>query len=158
MLDTSSETVVVSGRRQFAIRVAAIEEPRSMRITVVLDSRFEWTFDQSGWRPLAVGSDPQGAFLWSAREVITLPVDATGEPVVALSVDEDLLAVFRDGVEWSLVCETSLRRVIGREEVDRIDFDGVIERCFWAGEDEIVVRLDDGSERRTRWPGAGDRP
>jgi hypothetical protein len=155
ILDADRETVLVSGRRLFGVRVAPIDPPRSVRVTVVLDGRFEWTFDQAGWRPLAVGVGESGTFLWSARELITLPVDADGTPVVEFVADEDLLAVFEGGGAWVFVCETSVRRVIGRRETGRLEFDAVIESCWWVSDDEIVLRFDDGSERRFSFPGVG---
>jgi hypothetical protein len=154
MLTPGVETAVVSGRRLFGVRIAEVDPPRSMRVTIVLDSRFEWTFTQPGWRSLAVGTGASGAFLWSAREVIALPIEAGGAPVVEFVADEDLLVVFKDVDGWVLVCETSLRRVIGRHETGRVEFDGVIEACFWASDDEIVLRMDDGSERRVFLRGA----
>lgn len=154
MLDTGCETVVASGRRLFGVRVAAIDLPRSVRVTIAMDSRFEWTFDQPGWRPLAVGAGPLGAYLWSAREVITLPVEADGAPVVEFVVDEDLVAVFGDVGGWVFVCETSVRRIAGMQETSRIELGGVIESSFWTSDDQIAIRLDDGSERRIVLRGA----
>ncbi len=155
ILDAERETVLVSGRRLFGVRVAPIDPPRSVRVTIVLDGKFEWTFDQAGWRPLAVGVGESGTFLWSARELITLPVDADGAPVVEFVADEDLLAVFEGAGGWVFVCETSVRRVIGRRETGRLEFDAVIESCLWVSDDEIVLRIDDGSERRVSLRGVG---
>jgi hypothetical protein len=155
MLDADSETVLVSGRRVFHVRVEAIDPPRSVRVTIVLDGRFEWTFDQAGWRPLSVGAGESRTFLWSARELITLPVDAAGTPVVEFVVDEDLLAVFESDGGWVLVCETSVRRVIGQRETGRLELDAVIESCSWVGDDEILLRVDGGSDRRVFLLGAG---
>lgn len=154
MLDTGLETVVGSGRRLFGVRVASVDPPRSVRVTIAMDSRFQWTFNQPGWRPLAVGAGPMGAYLWSAREVITLPVEADGAPVVAFIVDEDLLAVFGDAGGWVIVCETSVRRLVGMRETSRIELGAVIESFFWTSDDEIAIRLDDGSERRVNLHGA----
>ena len=138
----------------FGVRVAEVDRPRLIKVTIVLDGRYEWTFDQPGWRPLAVGMGASRTFLWSAREIITLPVDEGATPVVELIADEDLLAVFSDSGGWVLVCETSVRRVIGRQETGRIELDDVIESCFWANDGEIVLRVDDGSERRVFLRGA----
>lgn len=93
MIQVGAETTVVTGRRVYGLRVADVDPPRTVRVTVVLDGRYEWTFDEPGWRPIAVGVGETGAYLWSARRVIGLPDDG-GEPRIELEVDEDLIAVF----------------------------------------------------------------
>ena len=50
-----------------------------------------------------------------------------------LTVDEDLLFVFRTHIGWLLVCETSVRLVIGQHERSRVELGDVIERVYWSG-------------------------
>ena len=155
ILQSGSETTLVAGRRIYGVRVAQIDSPRGARVTIVVDGRFEWTFDQPGWRPISVGSGDAGTYLWSAREVIGLPTEAGGEPTVEFAVDEDLLAVFRDAEGWVLACETSVRRRVGQRETSRLELDAVIESLFWADVDVLVLRDDGGSERRVTVRGRG---
>ena len=60
-----------------------------------------------------------------------LPDDDDDDPSV-LAVDEDLLYVFKIDVGWLLVCETSVRLIIGQEEVSRVELGDVIERAYWS--------------------------
>lgn len=140
-------TSVVVGQRLFSIQVAPTDPPRSMRVTIVVDGRSAWTFDQPGWRPVALGVGARGAFLWSARQVIALPAEPAEAPAVAITVDEDLEAVFRDPDGWTLVCETSVRRLVDGQETDRIDLDDVIATFRWKSHDALFVRTGRGSEQ-----------
>lgn len=149
-----SETTVVSGRRVFSIRVAALDVPRVMRVTIVADGRFEWTFDEPGWRPLSLGAGADGAFLWSARSLITLPMAVREVPTV-VSVDEDLMVAFRHSGGWLLVCEASVRRVVGSGETARLELDDVVESALWESDDVLVLRGEGGSERRVTVRGQG---
>jgi len=120
----------VAGDRTFALRVAGDQMPRSMTVTVVMDGRLEWTFDEPGWRPLSVGAAVDRTYLWSARRLIVLPQRPEDNPDL-ISVDEDLLFVFRVDTGWVLVCETSVRRVLGGNETARLEFGEVLERAVW---------------------------
>lgn len=144
MIQVGPETTVVTGRRVYGLRVADVDPPRTVRVTVVLDGRYEWTFDEPGWRPIAVGVGETGAYLWSARRVIGLPDDG-GEPRIELEVDEDLIAVFWVGGGWVIVCETSVRRVVDQMESARIELGSAIESVLWADDDHLVLRDSDGS-------------
>jgi hypothetical protein len=60
-----------------------------------------------------------------------LPVNHDADPRL-FSVDEDLLFVFKTKDGWLLVCETSVRLVVGQEERARVEFGDVIERADWS--------------------------
>lgn len=145
---TGVDATVVAGRRVYGVRVAEMDPPRRVVLTIAVDGRFQWTFDAPGWRPISVGSGASGAYLWTAREVIGLPEEASGQPRLVLGVDEDLLTPFSDAYGWILVCETSVRRVHGGRETSRLELDAVVQSSFWAAEDVLVVRGDDGAECR----------
>jgi len=144
-------TILVVGDRTFAVRVDHDQAPRSMTVTVTMDGRFEWTFDEPGWRPLSFGAGLDLPYLWSARELIILPRSADSEPEV-LKVDEDLLLVFSVGTGWLLVCETSVRRTASGIETARLDVPEVVEHAAWDG-DRLVVRDSAGDEYRMRVQG-----
>lgn len=146
MLNAHGESVVVSGRRRFDVRVVPTDPPRSISLTIGTVGGDQWSFEQPGWRGVAVGAGPDGAYLWSARQVVSLPSETQSAPVVEATVDEDLLTVFSDAAGWLLVCETSVRRVHDSHELARIDFGGVIEAFSWVGPEQLAVRLDDESE------------
>lgn len=154
MVSSGVEATVVAGRRVYGVRVADVDPPRRVVITIAVDGRFEWAFDAPGWRPISVGHGASGTYLWSARDVIGLPAEAGGRPCVKLSVDEDLLAAFNDATGWVLVCETSVRRVYGGQETSRLELDAVALSFFWAADDVLVVRGDDDSEHRVTVRGA----
>jgi hypothetical protein len=136
----------VIGDRTFALRVTEDQMPRSMAVTVVMDGRLEWTFDEPGWRPLSVGAGADRAYLWSARGLIVLPRRPDDSPDL-IRVDEDLLFVFRDDIGWILVCETSVRRVLRGKENSRLEFGEVLERAVW--DDHTLVLHDvSGGEHR----------
>jgi len=136
----------VTGDRTFALRVAGDQMPRSMTVTVVMDGRLEWTFDEPGWRPLSVGAAVDRAYLWSARRLIVLPRRPDENPD-SIRVDEDLLFVFRVDAGWVLVCETSVRRVQHGNETSRLEFGEVLERAVWDNH-TLVVHGASGGEHR----------
>ena len=120
----------VTGRSVIRIRQAASSSQGQMTVTITRDDRLEWTYHQASWRPLAVGWGCGSAYLWSARDLVMLPDDPGEDPVV-LSVDEDLLVVFRTGAGWVLVCETSVRLITGQDQVCRIDLGDTAGRARW---------------------------
>lgn len=124
------ETIVVAGEQLFTVRESRTDAPRSMTVTVTLNGRFEWSFQEAGWRPMSFGASSDQPYLWSARELIALPVDERHDPEV-ISVDEDLMYVFRVDGGWLMVCETSVRRVLGHKETGRIDLDEVVDHVRW---------------------------
>ncbi len=141
-----SEMMLVSRERVFFIRVGSGACPLSIAVTVADDDGAEWTFEQPGWRPLAVGSGSSGTYVWSAREVVELPASVGSSPGVSITVDEDLLGAFQDAEGWVLVCETSVRRVMGGHEVARVELGGVIRSFRWTAVRTLALRADDGSE------------
>jgi hypothetical protein len=148
---SGDQTMFVVGDRTFAVRVDYDQAPRSVTVTVTMDGRFEWTFDEPGWRPLSFGAGLDLPYLWSARELIVLPQSADSEPEV-LKVDEDLLFVFSVGTGWLLVCETSVRRIVAGIETARLDLREVVEHAAWDG-DRFVVRDSAGAEYQMRVQG-----
>jgi hypothetical protein len=126
----SEESVFVAGAATFKIRSSATASKRSISVTITRNDQLEWTYDQPAWRPLALGYGNGTAYLWSARAVIILPSEAGADPDV-LDVDEDLLFVFKAEASWLLVCETSLRLLVGRDETSRIEMGEVIGHAYW---------------------------
>jgi hypothetical protein len=140
-------TTFVVGERTFVVRVDADLAPSSVAVTVTLDGRFEWTFTVPGWRPLSFGSGSDRSYLWSARDIIVLPLSAEEDPSV-VTVDEDLLYVFYVEAGWVLVCETSVRRTVSGTETARLDLGDVVEHAAW-DRDLLIVRCA-GTEHRIR--------
>jgi hypothetical protein len=126
------DTVFVVGASIFTIRQGADSSDQHMKVTITRDDRLQWTYRHASWRPLAVGCSERSAYVWSARDLVMLPDDNDDDPSV-LTVDEDLLFVFRTHVGWLLVCETSVRLVIGQDERSRVELGDVIERAYWSG-------------------------
>jgi len=146
-------TVFVVGEHSFAVRESRVETPRSMTVTVTMDGRFEWSFEEPGWRPMSFGASPDVPYLWSARELIVLPGADVDELEVA-RVDEDLLYVFRVDGGWLMVCETSVRRVLGGQQTDRIELGDVVVQVRWS--QGVLHLLDEvGVQQRVRVQGAG---
>ena len=125
------DTMFVVGTATFTIRRGTDAADRYMKVTITRDDRVQWTYRHASWRPLAVGCGEGSAYLWSARDVVVLPVNDDADPR-SFSVDEDLLFVFKTKDGWLLVCETSVRLVVGQEERSRVEFGDVIERADWS--------------------------
>jgi hypothetical protein len=125
------DTVFVVGASIFTVQQGADSSDRHMRVTITRDDRVQWTYRHASWRPLAVGCGGGSAYVWSARDLVMLPDDDDDDPSV-LAVDEDLLYVFKIDAGWLLVCETSVRLIIGQEEVSRVELGDVIERAYWS--------------------------
>lgn len=126
------DTVFVAGASTFTIRRGADSSDQHMKVTITRDDRMQWTYRFASWRPLAVGCGEGSAYVWSARDLVILPDGNDDDPSV-LAVDEDLLFVFRTRIGWLLVCETSVRLVIGQDERSRVELGDVIERAYWSG-------------------------
>ena len=126
------DTLFVVGASTFTIQQGADSSDEHMKVTITRDNRLQWTYRHASWRPLAVGCGESSAYIWSARDLVMLPDDHDDDPSV-LAVDEDLLFVFRTQAGWLLVCETSVRLVIGQDERSRIELGDVIEQAYWSG-------------------------
>ena len=126
------DTVFVVGASTFTIRQGADSSDQHMKVTITRDDRLQWTYRHASWRPLAVGCGESSAYVWSARDLVILPDGHDDDPSV-LAVDEDLLFVFRTHIGWLLVCETSVRLVIGQDERSRVELGDVIEQAYWSG-------------------------
>jgi hypothetical protein len=126
------ERLFVAGSSVFTIREHAGPAKETLTVTITRDDRVEWTYQMASWRPLAIGQGCDSAYLWTARDLVILPAGPGGDPLT-LSVDEDLLVVFRTAAGWVLVCETSVRLVAGQEEISRIELADTAGRAWWAG-------------------------
>jgi hypothetical protein len=126
------DIVFVVGASTFTIQQGADSSEQHMKVTITRDNLLQWTYRHASWRPLAVGCGEGSAYVWSARDLVVLPDGHDDDPFV-LAVDEDLLFVFRAYNGWLLVCETSVRLVIGQDERSRIELSDVIERAYWSG-------------------------
>jgi hypothetical protein len=126
------DTVFVVGTATFTIRQGTDAADGYMKVTITRDGRTEWTYRHASWRSLSVGCGEGSAYVWSARDVVVLPSDGDTDPCV-FSSDEDLLFVFRTTAGWFLVCETSVRLLVGQDERSRVEFGDVIERADWDG-------------------------
>ena len=125
------DIVFVVGASTFTIRQGEDSSERYMKVTITRDDRLQWTYRHASWRPLAVGCGGGTAYVWSARDLVVLPDSHDDDPCV-LAVDEDLLLVFKIENGWLLVCETSVRLIIGQEERSRVELGDVIERAHWS--------------------------
>ncbi|MDP4015069.1 MAG: hypothetical protein Q8P38_10695 [Candidatus Nanopelagicales bacterium] len=139
-----TETIFVAGCRWFRVCVADGGESLRATVTVAMDGRHEWTYEEPSWRPIAFGFGAESSYLWSARELIRLPRLQSDEPVVEVSTDEDLIFVFEHAGGWVLVCETSVRRVLGGEQTGRWELPEVAVRAVWRG--EALAVLDEAGE------------
>jgi hypothetical protein len=125
------DTVFVVGASTFTIRQGADTSEQHMKVTITRDDRLQWTYRHAAWRPLAVGCGAGSAYVWSARDLVVLPDDGDDDPS-CLVFDEDLLFVFKTNNGWLLVCETSVRLIVGQEERSRVEIGDVIERAHWS--------------------------
>lgn len=116
-----------------------------------MDGRFEWSFDLSAWRPVSFGTGPGSAYLWSARELISLPVAEEDKPSL-VEVDEDLVSAYRTEDGWVLVCETSVRRLMGWEQTTRLELPDVVVHHTWTG-DLLSVNVESFGETVLRISG-----
>jgi len=123
-------TIFVVGASTFTIQQGEDSSDQRMKVTITRDDRVQWTYRHASWRPLAVGCGGGTAYIWSARDLVVLPDDHDDDPHI-LTFDEDLLFVFKIENGWLLVCETSVRLIIGQDERSRVELGDVIERAHW---------------------------
>jgi hypothetical protein len=147
------EATFVAGCHWYRLRATDVAGSLAGELTVTLDGRSEWTFDVSTWRPINLGATHDGGYLWSARDLIVLPRDELEDPV-AIKVDEDLLFAFRLEDGWALVCESSVRRLLGQEETARWELPEVVVHAVWR-DGILFVRDDAGGETRLKIIGPG---
>ena len=130
--------VVVAGRHVIEIKVDRSASPRSMIVSVDLDHRQSWLFDEPGWQDLAVGVTDGVAYFWSARHLVVLPAgERPGDPVV-ITADEDIRLAFAVADGWLLVCETSIRYFADGELAAKLDFGEVLQAGRWEGPRLVV--------------------
>lgn len=137
--------------------VTVVEARTSVRtlgrvgVALTVDGQPHSSFEMPAWRPLSYGCAPGVAYLWSARQVVSIRIDRSNGPKI-FEVDEDLLFVFNLGSRWLLVCETSLRLLTDGIELDRIELGEVVESARWES-DSLVVRDSRGFVTRARADG-----
>jgi hypothetical protein len=138
------------GRHVIEVRADLSYAPSSMVVSVTLDGRRSWQFDEPGWRELAYGVYPEGgvAYWWSARDVVVMPTDEHADPRV-IAADEDILFAFAVANGWLLVCETSIRLLVEDHEVSRIEAGEVFLSARW-DESTLLVVDDSGGEWNIR--------
>jgi hypothetical protein len=131
--------VLVAGRHVIEIRIDRSGAPRSVIVSVELDYKQSWLFDEPGWQELAVGVSDGIAYWWSARHLVILPTgERQGEPMV-VSADEDIRLALAVAGGWLLVCETSVRLFIDGQLFSRVDFGEVLLAARWEGP-QLIVR------------------
>jgi hypothetical protein len=116
MTENSSENVFVVGDHVVLVAVDDQDAPTSLEVTLYLDGQRVRSFEEVGWRVPRYGVADLTFYWWSARRVVSVRLDAPTE-VDLVEADEDIILVFRRPRGWLLVCETSLRLVLGGQEV-----------------------------------------
>ena len=135
---TDHKQALVVGNRLYEVRWPS-SDARYSTVEVSLDRALPWTFAAAMWRGISFGSSGNVAYLWSADRFVVLP-DTPSATVEAFDPDEDLLVVFSAGDRWLLVCESSLRVLVGLREVQRLELPDVVVKASWAGS-ELLIRL-----------------
>lgn len=134
MSESPSELLTfVAGGHVVQLEVRKDEQaPRWVDVTVTLDYGPAWRYSEPGWRPLSVGAAGTRPYWWSARHLVLLPTDVSGDPDV-VDVDEDMLLVFAIDAGWLVVCETSVRLINGGVETSRLELADVVLEARWRG-------------------------
>ena len=124
----------VAGRRvvQFEVQDDS-HAPRWMDVAVTIDHGRTWRYTGPGWRPLSFGADAERLYWWSARRLVALPANDVEEPEL-VDFDEDILLVFTVDAGWLIVCETSVRLLLGGSEVSRLELADVVLEARWQGD------------------------
>lgn len=133
---------VVSGRSAWEVGVSTGGSVLDVQVTVARDGEPVWSSRQPSWRPVSSGCAEGAAYVGAARSLVVLPDQPRGEPLV-IDVDEDLILVFSTGADFVLVCETSVRLLVGRMEVSSIALPDVVERAHWDS-DALIVTCAEG--------------
>jgi hypothetical protein len=145
MSGSQGPVLVVADGHVIEIRVDRSGSPRSMVVSVELDYKQSWLFDEPGWQDLAVGVSGGVAYWWSARHLVVLPTgQRQGDPVI-ISTDEDIRLAFAVAEGWLLVCETSARLVSDGQMVSRLEFGEVLLAARWEGS-RLLVREASGHD------------
>jgi hypothetical protein len=87
-----------------------------------------WRSTERSWRPLGIGNGARSAYVWTARTLVEL---STSRPMWSATFDEDLIWVYQDDAAWVAVCETSVRLVGTRGELDRWELADVVAGADW---------------------------
>lgn len=90
-----------------------------VQVTVARDGEPVWSSSQPSWLPVSSGCAEGVAYIWAARSVVVLPAQPPWKPVV-VDVDEDLILAFTTGPDFVLVCQTTVRLLVGHVEVSTI--------------------------------------
>ncbi len=156
MSSAHAETVVVVGDHVVLVTVDSQDAPTSLEVTLHVDGRRLRSFEEEGWRVPRYGVADLTFFWWSARRVVSVSVDAPDQ-IEQLGADEDIVVVFRRPGGWLLVCETSLRLVLGGQEVARLEYGDVLTDAVIEGE-QVVLRDAAGSVNRAAVTSRGLSP
>jgi hypothetical protein len=136
-----ADIVFVTGTSVTRISVTASTTvpDRSQRVTFTTVGSPSTSYEIPTWRPLSFGYARGAAFVWSARTLIALPSESNPE-LTSFEFNEDLLLVFKVGLGWLLVCESSVR-LVGDEgaELDRIELGEIVAEAHWQGDTLLVV-------------------
>lgn len=152
----SSETVVVVGDHLVVVAVDYRDAPSSLQVTLHLDGKRLRSFDEVGWRAPRYGVADLTFYWWSARRVVSVAVGTPTE-IEQVEIDEDIVFVFRRPSGWLLVCETSVRLVLGGREVARLEYPEVLIEAAIQDE-QVVLRDASGSASRVAITSAGLNP
>jgi len=156
MTGNPSETVFVVGDHLVLVAIDGQDAPTSLEVTLHLDGRRVRSFEEVGWRVPRYGVADLTFYWWSARRVVSVPLGAPTE-IDQVEADEDIIFVFRRPGGWLLVCETSLRLVLGGQEVARLEYPDVLIEAYVEG-DQVVLRDASGSTRRAAVKSRGLSP
>jgi hypothetical protein len=123
-----------------ALEVDRTRAPRSMLVTVTVDSEDLARFEEPGWRELGIGVGHGAAYWWSARHLVAVSTDGA---IHEISVDEDILIAFARPDGWLLVCETSARLFDEQRALSRVEFPDVVRGAQVRGERLYAELADD---------------
>jgi len=144
MITVEVRTVVV-GSQVVEVELETDDRPRSLGLSVRVDGAKRWSSEEPGWREIGLGVD-DGLFVWTARRLVVVPLGAD-DVACSVDTDEDIVAVFRVGAGWLLVCETSIRLVLDDAERSRLELPDVFADVRWSGRHLLVRCVNEASVR-----------
>lgn len=123
---------LVAGKHVIEVIADRSGSPESMIVSLQLDGRRRWMFEEPGRQDLGFGVTTEGTvvYWWSARHLVVMPVEDLADPQV-MEVDDDIRFVFSVGEGWLLVCETSVRLIVEGQETSRLQAGEVLMSAHW---------------------------